>query len=149
MNQDEEENMRRLIFGLVILCWSMAKANLLQNPGFENGIANWQMVYGSAQLTDYSRSGAYAMKLVDGDSACIQQINIPVSQNTNYRLWIWAAMRSGGTSYPSNVRFRIWVNNTLVLEENNSGLGMKWVGRNASFNSGSASAISVSFSCFW
>ena len=125
-----------------------ASANLVQNPGFESGLANWQIVSGYAILTDYCRSGDYAVKLVDSTSR-IQQNSIPVSTDTDFRLWMWASPYLGGTSYSSNVHYLMWVNDSLIYEETNGSIGPVWNGKYVDFNTGSAETLSISFSCYW
>ncbi|MCK4306095.1 MAG: hypothetical protein KAY24_17780, partial [Candidatus Eisenbacteria sp.] len=109
-------------------------------------MANWQMVSGSTQRTDWSRNGSCAMQLI-GNSR-IQQIDIPVQPDSEYRLWMRAANVKGGAGHPSNVRYRMWVNDSLVYEETNGSIDPSWRGKSADFNTGSWETISVSFSCY-
>jgi hypothetical protein len=136
------------IIGLLLICINVVNANLIQNPGFEDGMTNWQMISGNAVLTDYCRSGNYAIKLIDSTSR-IQQISIPVNPNTDYRLWMWASTFGGGISYPNSVHYLMWVNDSLIYEETNGSIGPAWIGKFVDFNTGSADTLSVSFSCYW
>jgi hypothetical protein len=76
--------------------------NLLQNPGFESGVASWDYWVDGASTsasTDSVYSGTYALKVGTGQGGRAQRVTSGISQNKCYRLTFWGRISGTGTGW--------------------------------------------------
>lgn len=92
-----QRDIRGIIFLLGISSGTFSlNANVIQNPGFENGMNHWEITTGSGDLmTDTMgvRNGNYSLLLHSEGIDGFRQTGIPVESNTWYRLTVHSKVK--------------------------------------------------------
>lgn len=98
------------LFAATLLCWSTAQAqNLIQNPGFETGLAPWSSL-GDAVLTqtaDPRHSGDFSARIGNRSATWqgpVQGVQGALLPGTAYRVSAWVRV-GGGTPQPVELVF--------------------------------------------
>ena len=80
----------------IFSCSYFLYSNVLQNPGFEDGLNYWQMTSGTSSIISVPtgvRNGYFAMLTPDAGVVGFRQTSIPVQPNTWYRLTVHSKVK--------------------------------------------------------
>ena len=91
------------------------QSNLVVDPDFENGSANWVMASGASRVASNVYTGNYSLAVVDGGGA--NQIITGLSPNTTYLLTGW--LKSSNSS-PVSLGVKWYGGNELVVQTTSS-----------------------------
>ena len=123
-------NISALVFACLIFSQAQAQ-NLIINPGFENGFADWEQIE-PVQESDVSKTGDISAKLSSRGATISQWV--PVRKNTNYTLS--AFVKTAG-------RIGVELGSGIKKEQPAESGSSVWEKVTITFNSGSSESVLV------